>query len=307
MSPAPKTLEPLRVSSSSASSICERPAALASAAPPRARAGSRRRKPARLLPRGAPDGAVGGDDPDLLAQRCSAARRSIRESAGWANRTSSGPKDRVLPDAVEDDDAARSSRARRSRRAGRRAPPFTEGPRVEDVVAVEEVEHLPANDAVASATSSAIPASSRHSGAQAERARDRADEKRPCERSPGRRSSSQRRPRFPAPRRRRRARRLRRASARPPRCPPRRARSPASATGIGWSHGGEREPGAARERSAGQQNAVAHAGVEALAERAARDHGGREEARAEPAHGRRSRRARLRGRARSSSRCRSRR
>ena len=53
-----------------------------------------------------------------------------------------------------------------------------------------------------------------------------------------------------------------------------------------WRHGGEREPSRGRERAAASRRAVADARLEALAERAARDHGGGEEARAEPADGR---------------------
>jgi Nucleotidyltransferase domain len=101
-----------------------------------------RRHPAGFLSGSSTDFAIGGDHPDLLPSSVLGGepldyRVRLR---GEANRQV--PVRRVLADAVEDDHPACAAHRNEARQAVDQLLTFPERARVEDVVAVEEIEHL---------------------------------------------------------------------------------------------------------------------------------------------------------------------
>jgi hypothetical protein len=105
-----------------------------------AQEGLRRDSP-RLLPGRAPNGAVGGDDGNLLVDSvlcCEALDEGIRLLCEADGQFAVGG---VLPDPVEDDDAPGAAHGDEARQPVDQLLPLAEGAGVEDVVAVEEIEH----------------------------------------------------------------------------------------------------------------------------------------------------------------------
>jgi hypothetical protein len=106
-----------------------------------AQEGLRRNAP-RLLPSSAPNGAVGGDDGDLLVGPVfcrEALDEGIRLLCEADGQIAVGG---VLPHAVEDDDAPGAAHGDEARQPVDQLLPLAERAGVEDVVAVEEIEHL---------------------------------------------------------------------------------------------------------------------------------------------------------------------
>ena len=101
-----------------------------------------RRHPAGFLSGSSTDFTIGGDHPDLLLSSVlggEALDDRVR-LRGEANRQV--PVRRVLADAVEDDDAACAAHCDEARQAVDQLLALPERARVENVVAVEEIEHL---------------------------------------------------------------------------------------------------------------------------------------------------------------------
>src|SRR4051812_16960353 len=102
-----------------------------------------RRDPPRLLARGPTDGSVRRDDPHLLLP---AVLRREALDEGVRVRVEpdlEGAIRGLVADSVEDDDAPSPAERDEARQAIDELVPITVRARVQDVVAVEEVEHSP--------------------------------------------------------------------------------------------------------------------------------------------------------------------
>ena len=106
-----------------------------------------RRNPACFLSSRSTDLPVGGDDPDLLA-RAMLGGEALDERVGLLGEADGQVAvGRVLTDSVEDDDAARAAHRHEAGQPVDQLLALTKRAGVEDVVAVEEVEHF-AKDAL---------------------------------------------------------------------------------------------------------------------------------------------------------------
>lgn len=102
-----------------------------------------RRDAARLLPRGAAHGKIGGDDPDLLRAAVLGGQALDQRVGGRGEAHLERAVHGIVADAVEDDDAAGTPHGDEAGERVHQLPPVGELTGVEDVVAVEQVEHLP--------------------------------------------------------------------------------------------------------------------------------------------------------------------
>jgi nucleotidyltransferase-like protein len=105
-----------------------------------------RRDPAGFLSGGSTDLTIGGDHPDLLLRTVLGGEALDERVRLLSEANCQIPVGRVLADAVEDHHPACAAHCDEARQAVDQLLALPEGARVEDVVAVEEIEH-PAKDA----------------------------------------------------------------------------------------------------------------------------------------------------------------